>query len=84
MHRADVGICQRDTMGNIPRMHERNIPVLVITEHHDLLNTKALHTEVRGSEVVTKKHTLFNTIIISCIYHLRMFSHADKPFLSGQ
>ncbi len=36
------------------------------------LAKKAIHPEVRGSKVVIEKHTLFSTIIMSRIYHMRM------------
>jgi hypothetical protein len=39
--------------------------MLGITEHHDLLSTKAIHPEVRGSKVVTKKHTLLSQSYLS-------------------
>ena len=66
MHSADVRICQSDTMGNIPRLHERQdvIPTHGITEHHDLIGTKAIHPEGRVSKVVTEKHILFKDMQI--------------------
>jgi hypothetical protein len=43
-----------------------------LDHYHDLLGKNAIHPEVRGSKVVTEKHTLFSTIIMSRIYHGRM------------
>ena len=39
------------------------IPMLGITKHHDLLNTKAVNPEGMGSKVVTEKHILLSTIV---------------------
>ena len=69
MHRADVRICQSNTMGNIPRLHEKQdmMPMIGINKHRDLVGTKAIHPKVRCSKVVTKNDTLFSTIIVGRI-----------------
>jgi hypothetical protein len=76
MHSADVRICQSSPMGNITRLHEGQdmIPMLGITKHHHLLSTKTIHPEVRSSKVISEKHTLFSTIIMSRICYMRMLA----------
>jgi hypothetical protein len=73
MPSADVCICQRNTMGNILRLHEGQnmISMLVITHHH-FLSTKTIHPEIRSSKVISEKQTLFSTIIVGRICDVRM------------
>ena len=50
------------------------VPILGITKHHHLFSTKTIHPEIRSSKVITEKHTLFGTMIVSRICYVRMFA----------
>jgi hypothetical protein len=49
------------------------IPMRGITKHHDLASMKAIHPEVRRSNIVTEKDTFsVSTIIVGRICDVRM------------
>ena len=63
-------------MGNIPSLHEGQdmMPMIGITNHHDLVSTKAIHPEVSRSQVVTEKDSFFIKIIVGRICDVWMCS----------